>query len=53
MSDYFIWFLAGAVILSYPGYRMGLYLWERFFLTSEERWKRKYDRRMKKFFSAI
>jgi|GEM_PF-1499113 len=34
-----------------------LYLWfmihERFFLDAEERWRRRYDRRLKKHFKSI
>ncbi|MGF1677564.1 MAG: hypothetical protein ACFCUX_00040 [Candidatus Methylacidiphilales bacterium] len=29
---------------------LGIRLWEYYGLTPEERWRRKYDRRMKKFF---
>lgn len=53
MADFFFWMCIVVAVLIYPVYRLGQYVWEKFFLTSEERWRRKYDRRMKNFFKGI
>jgi len=47
------WIFLTSVVTLLTLVRIGYYLWERFMLTSEQRWQRKYDRRMKNFFKGI
>jgi hypothetical protein len=44
---------AVAVILLYFLYLAGCWLYERFCLAPEERWRRRYDRRLKKHFKRL
>lgn len=44
--------LGGASIL-YGFYRLGLWIYEEKFLEPEERWRRRYDRKLKSYFKSL
>lgn len=46
-------FIALAVAALYGLYRLGLWVYEIKFLTPEERWKRRYDRKLKSYFKQM
>jgi hypothetical protein len=45
--------IAAGVALIYGLYRLGLWIYEIKFLTAEERWKRRYDRKLKSYFKQM
>ena len=50
-----VWILVGfgAVVALYFLYQAGFWLYERCFLHPEERWRRRYDRKLKKHFRSL
>jgi hypothetical protein len=45
--------IALAAAALYGLYRLGLWIYEIKFLTPEERWKRRYDRKLKSYFKQM
>ncbi|MEM6821835.1 MAG: hypothetical protein AAF558_07855 [Verrucomicrobiota bacterium] len=46
------WIFIASIVVLYVIVRLGMYYWENYILSREERWQRKYDRRMKKHFKS-
>jgi uncharacterized membrane protein len=47
------WIFIGVLIALLGLIWLGIYIWERYWLTPQQRWQRKYDRKMKNFFKGI
>jgi hypothetical protein len=42
-----------AILALYGIYRLGVWIYEVKFLSPQERWKRRYDRKLKSYFKQI